>query len=115
MKMLLDDFNAKVGREDIFKLTIRNESSHQISKDNGVRVVNFGTSKHLVVKSTMFPHCNIQKCTRTSPEGKVHNQIDHILMDRRRHSNILDIRSFSGADCDTDHYFVVAKLGRDWQ
>jgi hypothetical protein len=46
-KILLDDFNAKVGREDIFKLTIRNESSHQISNDNGVTEVNFATSKNL--------------------------------------------------------------------
>jgi hypothetical protein len=55
MKILLGDFNAKVGREDIFKPTIGNESSHKISNDNGVRVVNFATSKNLVVKSTMFP------------------------------------------------------------
>ena len=44
------------------------------------------------------------------PDGKTHNQIDHILIDRRRHSNILDVRSFREADCDTDHYLVVAKL-----
>jgi hypothetical protein len=40
MKILLGDFNAKVGREDIFKPTIGNESSHEISNDSGVRVVN---------------------------------------------------------------------------
>jgi hypothetical protein len=39
-----------------------------------------------------------------------HNQIDHVFIDKRRHSNILDIRSFRGADCDTDHYLLVAKL-----
>jgi hypothetical protein len=61
MKILLGDFNAKVGREDIFKLAIGNESSHKISNDNGVRVVNFATSKNLVVKSTMFPHRSIHK------------------------------------------------------
>jgi hypothetical protein len=43
MKTLLGDFNAKVGREDIFKATIGNESLHEISNDNGVRVVNFVT------------------------------------------------------------------------
>jgi hypothetical protein len=63
MKILLGDFNAKVGREDIFKLTIGNESLHEISNNNGVRVVNFTTSENLTVKSTMFPHHNIHKYT----------------------------------------------------
>ncbi|PNF38221.1 hypothetical protein B7P43_G12386 [Cryptotermes secundus] len=56
MKILLGDFNAKEGREEILKPTIGNESLHEISNDNGVRVVNFATSKNLTVKSTMFPH-----------------------------------------------------------
>jgi len=41
---------------------------------------------------------------------KTHNQIDHILSDRRWHSSVLDVRSFRGADIDTDHYLVVAKV-----
>jgi hypothetical protein len=58
----------------------------------------------------MFPRSKIHKYTWTSPEGKMHNQIDHILKDRRRHSSTIDARSFRGADCDTDHYLVVAKV-----
>jgi hypothetical protein len=34
MKILLGDFNAKVGREVIIKPTIGNESLHEISNDN---------------------------------------------------------------------------------
>jgi hypothetical protein len=43
MKIILEDFNAKVERENIFKPTIGNGSLHQDSNDNGVRTVNFAT------------------------------------------------------------------------
>jgi len=115
MKILLGNFNAKVEKENIFNPTIGNKSLHQDSNNNGVRVVNFATLKYLVVESTMFLHRNIHKYTWTSPDEKTHYQIDHILIDRRWYSSILDVRSFRGADCDTDHYLVVAKLGKDWQ
>jgi hypothetical protein len=52
MKILLD-LNGKGGREDVFKPTVR----------AGVSVVNFATSKNLIVKSTMFSCCNIHKYT----------------------------------------------------
>jgi len=85
MKILLGDFNAKMGRENIFKRTIGNESLHQDSNDNGVRIVDFAPSENLVVKSTMFPHRNIHKYTWTTPVGKTDNQIDHILIVRSWH------------------------------
>jgi hypothetical protein len=56
MKILLGYFYVEVGREDIFKPTVGNESLHEISNDTGVRVVNLATSRNLTVKSTMFPH-----------------------------------------------------------
>jgi hypothetical protein len=63
MKMLLGDMNATVGIEDM-----------------GMRG-NFATSKNMVVMSTTFPHCNIHKYICTSPDGKTHNHIDHVLID----------------------------------
>jgi hypothetical protein len=59
----------------------------------------------------MFLYQSIQKYTWTSVDGKIHNQIDHILKDRRWLSTVLHMRSFRVADCDTDHYLVVAKVG----
>jgi hypothetical protein len=70
MKILLEDFNVKVGREDIFKQTIGNERLHEICNDTGMRVVNIATSKNV------------------------------------------DVPSFTAADCDTDHYLVVVKIGK---
>jgi hypothetical protein len=73
--------------------------------------VNVATSKNLTVKSTMFPHAQIHKYTWTPPDGKTHNQIVHILVDGRRHSNILDGQSYRAANSNTDLYLMVAKVG----
>jgi len=71
MKILLGDFNAKVGREETFKPKIGQENLHQDINNDGFRIVNFATSKNLVVKSTMFSHRNIHKLTWTSPIGRL--------------------------------------------
>jgi hypothetical protein len=75
MKILLGDFNAMVGTEDILKAAIGNESLHEASNDNGVRVVNFATSKNLIVKSTTFSNRDIHKHIKTFPDVVTHNQI----------------------------------------
>jgi hypothetical protein len=80
LEILLGDFNAKIGREGIFKPAIGNESLHKISNDNGVRIANFAKLKNLTVKTTISPHRNIHQFTWTSPDGETHNQIDHILI-----------------------------------
>ena len=72
--------------------------------------MNFATFKDLTVKSTTFPYRNIHKYTWTSPEGITHNQIDHVLIDKRRQSSIIHVRSLRGAECDTDHHLVVVTI-----
>jgi endonuclease/exonuclease/phosphatase family metal-dependent hydrolase len=98
MNILMGDFNVQVGREDIFKLIIGNEDymkSVMIMESSNI-FCNFK-------KSNCQEH-NIHKHTWTSPDGVTHNHIDHVLIDKRQHSIILDVQSFRGADCDTDHY-----------
>ena len=82
-KLHLEDFNEKLGREDIFKTTIGNESLYQDINDSGVRMVTLAQKKNLVVMSIMFPHRNIHKYLCMSAKGMTHNQTDHILTDRR--------------------------------
>jgi hypothetical protein len=108
-KYLMKVFSAKVVREDIFNPIIGNDSLHEISTDNGVRIVNFATLKI----SQSIIQCSLQHpyiYTWMSPDGKKHNRIDHILIDRPRHSSVLDVQSFRAVDCDTDHYLLVAKV-----
>jgi hypothetical protein len=43
-------------------------------------------------------------------DGKTHNEICHVLIDRQRNSSMFDVQSFTEADCDTNHYLVVPKI-----
>jgi hypothetical protein len=56
IKILLGEFSAKVGKENIFKPAIGNGSLHEISNINGVGLVKFATSKYIRDKSTTFSH-----------------------------------------------------------
>jgi hypothetical protein len=90
MKILLGDVNAKVENEDTCKQTVGNESLNEVNNGNEVRVVNFAASKNLIVKSATFPHRDILN-TWAYSDGVTRNQIDHVLIDKRRYSNILDV------------------------
>jgi hypothetical protein len=81
-RMSLGDFSDKVDIEGIFKPTTGNEHLHEINNNNGVRVANFVTSKNLIITSAMITHRNIPTFTWTPPDGKTHNQINHILIER---------------------------------
>jgi hypothetical protein len=72
MKILLGDLNAKEWGEDIFKPTI----------------------------GSTFPHRSIHNTLGLLLMRK-HNHIDHMLIHKRRHSNIVYIQSCRGAECDT--------------
>jgi hypothetical protein len=54
MKILLGGFNAKVGRESIFKPTVGNEILHQESNDNGVSIA---YKPFICIRPHVSAHC----------------------------------------------------------
>lgn len=110
MKLIVGDANAKVGREIIWKGIAGNESLHLQSNDNGVRLLSCASSANLRVMSTYFPRKDIHKATWVSPDGRTKNQIDHVLVDQRHKSSIMNVKTIRGAEAGTDHYLVVAEV-----
>ena len=112
VKIIIGDMNAQIGKEDVFQGTIGAHSLHQISNDNGQRLIDFAMSKNLIISSTFYPRKNIHKQTWVSPDGNTLNQIDHVMIDKRRASRIMNVRMYRGASCGWDHFPVKVVFRR---
>lgn len=66
MKVITEDLNARVGKEDIYQSTIEKYNLHEITNDNGQRLINFAASKDIIIGGTFFPYKDIHKGNRTS-------------------------------------------------
>uniref|UniRef100_A0A8D8C8R8 Craniofacial development protein 2 n=1 Tax=Culex pipiens TaxID=7175 RepID=A0A8D8C8R8_CULPI len=109
VKIVIGDLNAQVGQEEEFRPVIGRFSAHQQTNENGLRLIDFATSRNMAIRSTFFQHTSLYKYTWRSPND-TETQIDHVLIDGRHFSDIIDVRTYRGADIDSDHYLVVAKL-----
>lgn len=106
--LLMGDMNAKVGKEiDAYSPAIGKHSLHDMSNENGIRLISFANANEMVISGTTFPHKDIHKGTWTSPGNLYVNQIDHILTKTRYRKYIQDVRVQRGADIDSDHYMVA--------
>lgn len=109
--IVMGDFNAQVGREvRAFQGAIGKHSLHQTSNDNGIRLATMALEKGLVVGGTLFQHKDIHKATWVSPDGQTRNQIDHILIGKKFRRSLCDVRARRGAECNSDHFLVQARI-----
>lgn len=83
VKIVLGDFNAKIGREPEYKRVAGRQSLHAECNDNGMRMINFAIARDMMVSTTCFPRRDIHKWTWSSPDGKTHNQIDHSINEQK--------------------------------
>jgi hypothetical protein len=110
IKILLGEFNAKVGLKDQDRSVVGNCGLHEGSSDNGLRLTELASALNMAIGSTMFPHKKIHLATWRSPDGTTNNQIDHTLIDARHKNNMMDVITYMGANADSDHYLVITRI-----
>jgi hypothetical protein len=103
-------YEREIGK-DMRAHNVGRYSLHEVSNDNGTRLKDFAVSRNMVISSVRFSHKDIHKETWISPDGHTKNQLNHVLrymliIDARHASDIIDVKSCTGADCDSDHYLV---------
>lgn len=66
-------------------------------------------TQYMVISSIIFHHKNIHKQTWVSPDGRMRNQIDHVVVDSRIRC-IMDVRSMRGSSGISDNFIVKSKV-----
>ena len=108
MIMIMGDLNAKVGRGregdtvGPFGLGNRNE--------RGNLWIEWCEENDQMIANTWFRLHPRRLYTWKSPGDNFRNQIDYITINKRFRNAILHVRTYPGADCDSDHNPVVAVI-----
>lgn len=106
--IVMGDMNAKVGEgggeEAVgpFGLGERNE--------RGERWVDWCTERQQMMMNTWFRQHPRRLWTWKSPGDRARNQIDYVTINRRYRNAVTKVRTYPGADCDSDHVPVVADI-----
>ena len=75
-----------------------------------LRLVQYATTNDCKVLSTWYPRKDVHKETRKIPGTNDANKIDHILVSKRWTRDIENVQTYRGANADSDHFFVGARL-----
>ena len=110
MLILMGDMNSKVGTDNTDREREMGQYGLGEMNNNGELLADFCATNSLVIGGTIFPHKRCHKATWVSPDHKTENQIDHIMVRQRYRSSLQDVRVRRGADINSDHHLVVAKI-----
>ena len=105
---IIRNWNAKVGSQEIpgvnkqIWLWIQNEARQ--------RLIEFCQENALVIANMIIQQHKRRLYTWTAPDGHHRNHIDYILFSQRWRSSIQSAKTRPGADCGSDHEFLIAKF-----
>ena len=105
---IIGDWNAKVGSQET--PGIRGKYGLVRQNKAGQRLIEFCQENALVIANTLFQEQKRRLYTWTSAGGQYWYQIDYILCSQRWRSSIQSAETRLGADCGSDHEFLIAKF-----
>jgi exonuclease III len=104
--ILLGDWNAVVGEQE------DTETAHGQGQRNerGSKLVDFCQRKGLFITNTCFQQDTHRRYTWTMAGKRGRYQIDYILAQKRYNNSVNNACTLPGADANTDHNLLAAKV-----
>ncbi|KAK3108055.1 hypothetical protein FSP39_000335 [Pinctada imbricata] len=106
----MGDLNAKVGMDNIGNESVTGKEGIGIRNENGETFIELCQFKNLIIGGTRFQKKDIYKATWVSPNRRTKNRIDHIAVNTKWKSSLLDVSACRGADVGSDHYLVTGEI-----
>ena len=78
--------------------------------DRGQALIDFCKRSKLIVTNTWFQHEKRRRYTWKRPGDTGRYQLDYILIKHRYRNSVKNSRTYPGADANTDHNLIVAKV-----
>ena len=100
VKLIIGDMNAQICKEVIYYPTIGKEAYYWESNENGKRRIHFSTSRNMIIGTIFFQHKDIHKITWGTLDVHHFSPIDHLLIDSRHVSHLMDVRSHRCTNVD---------------
>ena len=107
--IVMGDLNAKVGEGEDPECGI-GPYGHDRRNARGNMLATFCQANQMTIANTLFPQPNRRRYTWISPLDGSRHQNDYIIVDNAWKSTIMSSKAKPGADCDSDHNLVIAKL-----
>ena len=110
LTILLGDLNAKIGSDNSGLEQVMGKHGIGTMNDNGRRFTEFCAFNSLVIGGSLFPHKHVHKATWISPDRVTENQLDHITINKKFRTSMLDVRVKRGADIASDHHLLICQF-----
>jgi endonuclease/exonuclease/phosphatase family metal-dependent hydrolase len=104
----MGDWNSVVGDESYRNIV----GPHGLAKKNhrGQILINFCDKNGLIVANTWFRKPNRRLYTWKAQGDRSRCQLDYILVEHQFRNSVKDVQTLPGADTDSDHNLLVAKI-----
>jgi len=106
--IILGDWNSVVGDEPYRNIV----GSHGLGRQNhrGQMLIDFCERNGLIITYTWFKKPKRRLYTWKAPADWSRHQLDYILVKHRFRNSVKDVHTLPGADVDSDHNLLVAKV-----